>query len=60
MPDEDLMQAEWEKHGKIINLFILSNILRNCISGSCYYNTATEYFTAIEYLFNQLNIISLR
>jgi hypothetical protein len=31
MPDEDLMQAEWEKHGKIINLFILSNILKKIL-----------------------------
>jgi len=26
------------------------------VSGSCYYPTATDYFTAIEYLFNQLNL----
>ncbi|CAF2599536.1 unnamed protein product [Rotaria sp. Silwood2] len=42
MPDEDLMQAEWEKHG------------------SCYYKTATDYFKAIEYLFNQLKIPNIR
>lgn len=42
MPDEDLMQAEWEKHG------------------SCYYSTATDYFTIIEFLFNQLNIPDIR
>ena len=42
MPDEDLMQAEWEKHG------------------SCYYATATDYFSAIEFLFNQLNLPDIR
>ncbi|CAF0847468.1 unnamed protein product [Adineta ricciae] len=38
MPDEDLMQAEWEKHG------------------TCYFKTPTDYFTKIEYLYNQLTI----
>jgi ribonuclease T2 len=27
MPDEDLMQAEWEKHGKTTKLSAFSNIL---------------------------------
>jgi hypothetical protein len=26
MPDEDLIQAEWEKHGKFIQLSVLFNI----------------------------------
>ncbi|CAF3393091.1 unnamed protein product [Rotaria socialis] len=42
MPDEDLMQAEWEKHG------------------SCYFKTATDYFNAIEYLFNELKTPDIR
>ena len=42
MPDEDLMQAEWEKHG------------------SCYYATANDYFTIIEYLYYQLNFPDIR
>jgi ribonuclease T2 len=59
MPDEDLMQAEWEKHGKIIQL---SHCIekKHFLTGSCYYATATDYFTAIEYLFNQLNIPNIR
>jgi hypothetical protein len=31
MPDEDLIQAEWEKHGKFIQLFVLFNIFQNLV-----------------------------
>jgi len=33
---------------------------KHFLTGSCYYATATDYFTAIEYLFNQLNIPNIR
>ena len=30
--------------------------LRRSLSGSCYFQTATDYFTVIESLFNRLNL----
>lgn len=33
---------------------------KSFILGSCYFPTATDYFTTIEYLFNDLNIPDIR
>ena len=31
MPDEDLMQAEWEKHGNIIQFYLFLSVKRNSL-----------------------------
>jgi ribonuclease I len=45
----------------MVTLFIFISLSEeNFVLGSCYYTTATDYFTTIEYLFNQLNIPDIR
>lgn len=58
MPDEELMQAEWEKHGKKKN-FVNRSIDRSLsLQGTCYYERENEYYLATEQLYQSLRFPS--
>lgn len=61
MPDESLIQAEWEKHGKSrLNIISLGKSLSLSFEGTCAFRTGEEYLATIEKLFSQLVIPELK
>lgn len=60
MPDENLIQAEWEKHGRSHFILLFKSIPLLLFQGTCYYKTATDYYTATESLYKSLNIPNIQ
>lgn len=45
---------------RLIKYLIFQTYPNSSLTGSCYFKTATDYFQATEYLFNQLKIPDIR
>lgn len=63
MPDESLIQAEWEKHGKNLKRTIKEKIYNNytnLLLGTCSFRTGEEYLSTIEKLFTKLTIPDMK
>ena len=58
IPDEFLIQSEWEKHGKHINLDRFDSIF--FFSGTCAFRTADDYLKTIESLMSKLKIPEMK
>lgn len=60
MPDESLIQAEWEKHGKCVALVTAHPPLGACcFPGTCAFRSGDEYLNTIEQLYTRLTIPEL-
>lgn len=62
MPDESLIQAEWEKHGmsSADNHLLENSMCFFALLGTCAFGTGDEYLNTIETLYERLTLPNLK